>query len=258
MATDQTEIADINLLDQTLETPGLNLAFLFFLAYSDKIAQRNIQIMRVQEGERTFSNPNYRPEEWRQPTKKPDGHLTGISVIDAANELSKKVVIDALTGCLNRSYYENSKWRFDAQRAENAEIALIFIDLNGLKSINDNFGHAKGDEVICKLACLLKTKFRKSDEIVRLGGDEFLIICHNHDKDQQFGTNLEIKATEVQMNFKECLKTENMPSNGFAAGVAVFNKNTDSSLDDVLMRADKLMYKNKKLMKRTASISDII
>ena len=217
--------------------------------------------MSKQEGERRFLNPNYRPEELNpldQPVERTLGILTGVLILDAANKLSQKIEVDSLTGCFNRTHYENLKSRLDLQRMRSAEIALIFIDLNGLKNINDTFGHAKGDMIICMLACFLKMKFRKGDEIIRLGGDEFLLVCSNHENDAQFAKNLQSKIEEVQEEFKEQLATAQMPSNGFAAGVAVFDKESDSTLDDLLARADDLMYKNKESMKRTAPTSDII
>lgn len=201
-----------------------------------------------------FSNINYRPEEWNAASTELNSNLTGIPVIDAADKLSQKVVIDEQTSCLNRSYYENLKSRFDAQRTKNNEIAIIFIDLNGLKNINDTFGHEAGDEVIRTLACFLKAKFRTSDEVIRWGGDEFVIICHNHNSDAQFESNLQNKVETAQKEFEKQLAANQMPSNGFAVGVAVFNQNADTSLDNILERADAEMYKNKSLMKSNSQI----
>jgi len=184
--------------------------------------------------------------------------LTGIPLLDAAEKLNQKIIVEPSTNCFNRSYYENFKLLFDATRTKEAEIALVFVDLNGLKTINDTLGHDQGDKVIKMLVRFLKANFRKGDEIIRLGGDEFLIICHNHKNDDQFEINLQKKVDEAQKKFREHLENKGMPSSGFAAGVAVFNKKIDSSLDNMLKRADRLMYKNKKSMKRTVSTSDII
>jgi len=214
--------------------------------------------MKLCERENIFPNPNYCPEKWNEKLPKLENGLTGVSIIDAANILSQKIEVDSLTGCFNRQYYENLKLHFDAKRTKNAKVAIIFIDLNGLKEINDNFGHAQGDEIICLLAFFLKMKFRKSDEIIRLGGDEFLIYCHNHDNDFQFENNLQKKVQVVQENFKKQLQAIQIPSNGFAAGVAVFDKDIDCELDHVLQRADHLMYENKRTMKGTIKKSVII
>lgn len=221
--------------------------------------------MKSHESGCKFPNPNYNPEEWSTNPPEVINGLTGIPIIDAANKLSQKIEIDSLTGCFNRQHYENLKSHFDINRIENGEIALVFIDLNGLKEINDSLGHHKGDEVISLLACFLKAKFRKGDEVIRLGGDEFLIYCHNHNNDLQFEYNLQKKISNVQESFKKqllitCLPLNkiNLSLNGFAAGVAVFDSAIDSNLDSVLQRADHLMYENKKIMKGSINRSVII
>jgi len=214
--------------------------------------------MRMPEGERTFSNPNYRPEEWSKRLPELINGSTGVHIIDAANNLRNKIDVDSLTGCFSRQHYENLKLLFDSQRTRESEIALIFIDLNGLKNINDTFGHTKGDEVICLLGYVLKINFRKGDEIIRLGGNEFLIYCRNHDNDPQFKENLQKKIDSVQENFKIQLNSLELPSNGFAAGVAVFDPQIDISLDDLYRRSDQSMYENKESMKKITPASDII
>lgn len=205
-----------------------------------------------------FPNPNYKPQEWHNEPDPVNNDLTGIPVIDAANKLSQKIIIDPKYNCFNRSYYETLEKRFDYQRTPNFEMGFVYVDLNDLKNINDTFGHEKGDQVIRMLVDFLKAKFRKMDDVIRMGGDEFIVVCYNHDNDPNFEINLQNKIKKMQKEFEEQLVAHNIPSNGFAAGVAVFDKKTDATLDQISDRADKLMYEDKKAMKGTVVASGII
>ena len=84
---------------------------------------------------------------------------------------------DPLTGCLNRRGFSE---RFDAELAradrEGGEVALIQLDLNGFKSVNDGHGHAAGDELLRWVGSTLKGLLRGSDATGRLGGDEFALL----------------------------------------------------------------------------------
>ena len=84
---------------------------------------------------------------------------------------------DQLTGLYNRRFFEEELSRLDAKR--NLPISLIMADINGLKIINDSFGHDVGDDYLIKLAEIIKSACRADEIIARLGGDEFVIILPN-------------------------------------------------------------------------------
>ena len=86
---------------------------------------------------------------------------------------------DQLTGLYNRRYYEEELKRLDTAR--NLPMTIAMCDLNGLKLVNDSFGHATGDELLKKTAEIIKRGFRSDDIIARLGGDEFVIILPETD-----------------------------------------------------------------------------
>ncbi|MDH3390073.1 MAG: GGDEF domain-containing protein, partial [Gammaproteobacteria bacterium] len=89
-------------------------------------------------------------------------------------ELSYLATRDSLTGCLNRrSFSEQFEMLFRASREDGTELCCIMVDLDHFKSVNDNFGHATGDEVIKMLAEILKMSTRKDDLVGRYGGEEF-------------------------------------------------------------------------------------
>ena len=84
---------------------------------------------------------------------------------------------DQLTGLYNRRYYETELARLDQER--NLPLTLIMGDVNGLKQLNDNFGHLAGDELLRKTAKILTAACRADEIIARLGGDEFIILLPN-------------------------------------------------------------------------------
>lgn len=187
---------------------------------------------------------------------KPLDETKEIPIIKAANKLfeqnqktlqelekyKNESLIDSLTGYYNRNYFEKFKNdNFNPNRDHNY-IGLVFIDLNGLKKVNDTLGHEAGDNLIKNTASFLKDNFRKEDVVVRLGGDEFVIICHNHQNDNNFETGLVTKVRE-----RRDLKAKD-PENpiSFAFGVAVYDQVRDSNdINETQKLADQRMYQDK-------------
>lgn len=93
---------------------------------------------------------------------------------------------DGLTQVANRKFFDQEleKAVSMAKRFENICFSIIVVDINGLKQINDNFGHGKGDEMIQKVAALLKSICRETDILSRIGGDEFAILLPATDSTQ--------------------------------------------------------------------------
>lgn len=99
--------------------------------------------------------------------------------------LKAQAVKDQLTGCFNRSLLDDSLQQAMAQSQRSGlPMALISLDIDHFKSINDTLGHDKGDLVLKKLGRLLKRRIRSSDMAFRVGGDEFLVLYHGADEDQ--------------------------------------------------------------------------
>ncbi len=102
---------------------------------------------------------------------------TQAQVQEQNKELSYLATRDALTGCLNRrSFAEQFELVFQASIEDGSELSCIMVDLDHFKSVNDNFGHAIGDEVIKMLAEILKMNTRKDDLVARYGGEEFCLV----------------------------------------------------------------------------------
>ena len=95
-------------------------------------------------------------------------------------ELERRATTDELTGCLNRSaVIEALEHTLGALRSGMFGVAVVFVDLDGFKEVNDTFGHIAGDHLLAHAAELLRSATRPGDVIGRLGGDEFLIVLPN-------------------------------------------------------------------------------
>ena len=142
---------------------------------------------------------------------------------------------DGLTGLYNRVYMEDEMERLDTDRQ--LPIGLIMLDSNGLKLINDSFGHEAGDEVLKRTAEILKNSCRGEDIIARWGGDEFVILLPQT-------TGEEVKAI-CQRIGEKCKETyvKEMPIS-LAEGFAI-KKRKDQDLAEIRIEAEKIMYKHK-------------
>ncbi|MBE5890620.1 MAG: EAL domain-containing protein [Lachnospiraceae bacterium] len=99
-----------------------------------------------------------------------------LSIIESLEEAN---YIDSLTGFQNRKAFYDSLHRLEAQSEhEPVTLGIVFVDINGLKSINDNFGHEAGDRLIVHIAGIIRSVFVTAD-IYRVGGDEFAVLTHD-------------------------------------------------------------------------------
>lgn len=102
-----------------------------------------------------------------------------------AKEMQYRAMHDVLTGLVNRSEFENRlQIAFDTSRNTVAQHALLYVDLDQFKLINDSCGHAKGDQLLVQIASLIRSVTRCKDTIARIGGDEFALILKDCDVDQ--------------------------------------------------------------------------
>ena len=164
-----------------------------------------------------------------------------VSLIDVTerkkyqNEIEYISFHDELTDIYNRSYLEAEIKRLDVERQ--LPITLIMADLNGLKMINDTYGHAQGDEVLIQTTEILKRACRKEDIVARWGGDEFVILLPKTKKDQAQMIYDRIK--------RDCEKTkEDEIPISIALGIAT-KEEVDHDIYDILNIAEERMYKNK-------------
>ena len=154
---------------------------------------------------------------------------------------------DELTGLLNRrGFMELGQQTIDIAVVLNQGGMVIFGDMDGLKNINDNFGHDAGDRAIKAEAEILKNNFRASDIVGRLGGDEFVIIAAG------LG---EPRLSVIRENIDAACKAWNIIHNeGFELSISFGCKTFDSdskSLEEILREADSLLYEEKRQKKNS-------
>lgn len=144
-------------------------------------------------------------------------------------------VHDFLTGLHNRRYFGEALNRMDQE--ENYPLGIVMIDLNGLKIINDAFGHEFGDEALKQVANVLRSTFRHEDVICRIGGDEFSVIAPR-------ATIEELEEYKNQCRMKlEGIKIQNLPIS-IAYGYEIKHDN-QTSIDEVFKLSENNMYRRK-------------
>lgn len=149
---------------------------------------------------------------------------------------------DDLTGLLNRrGFLSLAQQQLKIAQRENWELVLLFADLDGLKKINDTFGHPEGDRALMAVANILNETFRTSDLIARLGGDEFIVLAINAPA---------AGAKAITTRLGENLARHNAQNRYYqlslSYGVVQFDPKRESSLENVILKADKALYENKR------------
>lgn len=165
----------------------------------------------------------------------------------SASYLQHLAHFDPLTGLPNRLVLEERlSEALEHARATTTRVALVFVDLNGFKAINDRYGHAAGDRVLITTATRLKRILRVSDTVARIGGDEFVVILQGLAP----GLNLQDEARNIcQKIFIELSPPITIGNEqrhiGTSLGVAVFPDHAPS-MDRLLHIADLAMYEAKR------------
>src|SRR5678815_317756 len=156
---------------------------------------------------------------------------------------------DDLTGLLNRrGLLKQAAPYFDFARRQKEALLLLFIDLDGMKRINDEFGHNEGDNALIATAKILNRSFRSTDIIARLGGDEFAIVVTD------LTAKKEDAIARLTDNLKAYIASEQCRHKlSFSIGVAALEPQRMTCFEELLEQADQAMYEQKRMKKRRES-----
>lgn len=150
--------------------------------------------------------------------------------------------VDAMTGVKSKFAYQEKEKEINDMIIDKfePEIAIVVCDVNGLKYINDTFGHKKGDEYICSASNLICDIFKKSP-VYRIGGDEFVVVCEKDDYE-----NIDNLLDKFNKTIMENLKNGGVV---ISAGMSKYIFDSHESFHEIFERADKLMYERKMELK---------
>ena len=149
---------------------------------------------------------------------------------------------DELTGLYNRRrFFVLLEQSLRVAIRKKRRLKLLFIDMDGLKEVNDQYGHQEGDQALIDLANILKETFRESDIVARIGGDEFGILMESTDDPN------EIIEDRLHENLDGYNAKELRPYPlSISVGAAHFDPESPMAIDELLSKADALMYEQKR------------
>lgn len=157
-------------------------------------------------------------------------------------ELGNLALTDELTGLYNRrGFMAIAERQLKVGRRSARELLLFFIDVDGLKQINDLFGHSEGDRALKRSAQALKMTFRDSDVIARMAGDEFAVLAI-----EAGGHSEEAIRIRLSEDLKSISSGESRYEISLSLGVARFGPRDRTSIGELMARADQSMYEDKR------------
>jgi len=202
------------------------------------------EVESVVNGKRRYLQTTYIPDLWN------DGVVHGVFALstdvtalkDAELELRQLVRIDSLTGLPNRRHFDDKLPKAIARSHRTGNtMALMFLDIDHFKSINDSLGHGAGDQVLCEFANRIRSALRITDLAARLAGDEFVIILEDL-----------MTAGEVEVVAKKLLAAVRLPMP--IAGIEIvvttsigvsINEGKDVASETLMNSADRALYRSK-------------
>lgn len=150
-------------------------------------------------------------------------------------------LVDELTQLKNRrGFFELAEQALKVARREHHSLALFFVDLNGLKTINDTLGHLAGDQALRDTATMLRRTFRDSDILARIGGDEFVALAHISRDTNALSQRLRQHLAEFNATQGRSFVLD------VSMGTTVVNVKAEDDIHALIARADAAMYEEKR------------
>jgi two-component system cell cycle response regulator len=175
--------------------------------------------------------------------------LVRIKHVMLQERLREMSITDELTGLLNRrGFFAIAQQQLKVAKRVKGKLALAFADMDDFKSINDRWGHQKGDEALTAMAGIFRRSFRDSDLIARISGDEFaLLLLDTHEE------NADIIFRRLRKNINVFnSRSEAMFTLSLSIGMAHYDCSKPCSVDELLNLADRRMYDQKQMKKNVA------
>lgn len=176
------------------------------------------------------------------------GVLERLRLIEELEEYTQRIeklsIIDELTGLYNRrGFYEAGMKQYEAAQQQHRKLVFIFGDMDGLKKINDTYGHKAGDIALKAVADSLNKALRSTDIISRLSGDEFAIILCREDTTD----NVHAIIERIEIALDDFNDHHDLPYTiQVSFGYAIFDGQMQRSFEELLNEADKKLYENKR------------
>jgi diguanylate cyclase (GGDEF)-like protein len=167
----------------------------------------------------------------------------GLTVVERLRESHHQAITDDLTGLGNRRHLvDRLRTAIDSAAEEGGELALLLIDLDGFKELNDTLGHPAGDEVLRQIGPRLSEILRADDTLARLGGDEFAVVLTPGDEATASAAGLRLRAS-LERSFEVGGIRVHIDA---SVGIALFPEHAREALG-LLQRADVAMYEAKRM-----------
>jgi diguanylate cyclase (GGDEF)-like protein len=158
--------------------------------------------------------------------------------------------VDHLTGAANtRSFLEMLAAEAERSRRYSRPFTIAYFDMDNFKSVNDSFGHSKGDELLRLVVSIIRSHVRASDVIARLGGDEFALLLPETDE-----TAARSAISKIQSQILKAMQAGKWPVTVSIGSLTSSDGNED--IEDLIRRADNLMYKAKLKGKNSVQYSE--
>jgi diguanylate cyclase (GGDEF)-like protein len=164
-------------------------------------------------------------------------------------EFELKMLTDELTGLYNRrGFLHLAAQQLRLSRRTHKKLALIYLDMDNLKAINDSHGHQSGDQALIELGTMLKQTFRESDIVARIGGDEMVVLAINVE-----AGGVEAITKRLSRNIDRLSQDDGRKFSILVSwGMVNFDPENPITLDELLERADTEMYVQKRRKKDTS------
>ena len=147
--------------------------------------------------------------------------------------MRRQAEYDSMTGVLNRGAFDQV---LDLMEKDERDFALILVDVDNFKSVNDTYGHAAGDAILKRVSKLLVGGFRSIDRVYRIGGDEFAVVMMDVTGD--FGYTIENKIDEI--NNRLAVREEDAPAASLSVGAAFMDRENPG--ESLFKDADRALY----------------